>query len=101
MNESDQKPIITDSEFSDALGSNPKLDFIFKQFFTSPAMVAKKPINGHRMWTKYDSERYTPSEYEVVEDMWDHEHCSVCYYKIKPKMSYWENSEGHILCDQC
>src|SRR4029450_8153374 len=92
---------LTDPKFADPLGTSPLLDFAERVFASSPAMVKKEPVNGHRMWTKFDESRYNATEYDIVAGMWDHEHCSVCYERIADGDRYWENSESHILCPQC
>jgi hypothetical protein len=90
-----------EGNWRDALGDAPKHDFVKRVFACSPAMVKKEPVNGHRMWSKYDPARFSIEEYEVVEGMWDHEHCSVCWQKIQTGNPYWLNSQNFILCPGC
>jgi hypothetical protein len=77
-------------------------DFQQVTFSTRPALVAREPVNGHRMWKDYHGEPYDESKFDLVEGMWDHEHCSVCWFSIQDKHTYWQN-EGRIqlLCDAC
>ncbi len=76
--------------------------FVQRIFSTRPALVARAPVNGHRAWKDYHGEPFDTNEFELVEGLWDHEHCSVCWFTITDGYSYWEN-EGRIqvLCDAC
>ena len=93
--ESDEK------QWRDALGNSPARDFTLQIFSCKPAMVKKEPVNGHRMWTQYDSSKFSEKEYEIVPGMWDHEHCSICWMKISEGDPFWQNSAKHILCPSC
>jgi hypothetical protein len=59
-------------------------------FSSRAALVAKEPVNGHRMWQEYRGEPYDKSKFDLVEGMWDHEHCSACWFTIKDGYTYWE-----------
>ena len=77
-------------------------DFVQRTFSVRPALVAKEPVNGHRMWKDYHGEPYDKSKFDLVEGMWDHEHCSVCWFSIKEGFTYWENAKRiKLLCDAC
>ena len=90
-----------DKLWTDMLGAEPKRDFVLRTFNSSPAMVKKEPVNGHRMWTQFDPERYTKEEWDIVEGMWNHEECSICLIHIDEADPYWVSSENHILCPGC
>jgi hypothetical protein len=76
--------------------------FVQRTFFSHAALVAKQPVNGHRMWKDYHGEPYDKSEFDLVEGMWDHDHCSICFFTIKDGFTYWENTNRvRILCDAC
>ena len=86
----DEVEDIFDKEFSKAI------------FHPYPALVSKKPVNGHRMWKAHYGGEYDKQEFELIEGMWDHEHCSVCRFKITDGYSYWENKNKiKLLCDEC
>lgn len=93
--------MISEQEWIDALGGEAKGDFVLQTFRKSPAMVAREPVNGHRMWTKYDPAVFDERVYELVPDMWDHEHCVICWDKILDGDGFWENGDGRILCEEC
>jgi hypothetical protein len=77
-------------------------NFVQRAFSSHPALVAKEPVNGHRMWKDYHGEPYDTSKFDLVEGMWDHEHCSVCWFTIKEDYTYWENEKRiKLLCDAC
>ncbi len=77
-------------------------NFVERTFFSHPALVAKEPADGRRMWQDYHGEAYDTSKFDLVEDMWDHEHCSVCWFTIKDGYTYWENGNRiKLLCDAC
>jgi hypothetical protein len=81
---------ITDRQFSQ------------RTFSSHAALVAKEPVNGHQVWSDYHGEPYDTSKYDLVEGMWDHEHCSVCLFSIKDGYTYWENRDRiKLLCDAC
>lgn len=92
---------LTDRKFAEPLGERPLLDFTARIFVVGPAMVRKRPVNGHRLWTRLDPERFNEDDYEIVEGKWDHEDCVVCWTRISPGDEYWENSERHVLCAAC
>ncbi len=77
------------------------MDFALLTFAKSPAMVKREPVNGHRMWTKFDPAEFNERGCELVPDMWDHEHCRICWLSIQDGDGFWENSEKHILCLEC
>ncbi len=90
-----------DQYWRDALGESPARDFKHQIFACRSAMVKKKPVNGHRMWTEFDPTTFSDAEYDIVPGMWDHEHCCVCWDSIKQNDSYFENSQKRILCPNC
>lgn len=51
----------------------------------------------------FTGQEYDPSEYELVVDAWDHEHCWICHAKIEVGDSYWASvePEGYELCHGC
>lgn len=80
------------------------LDKKFAQtvFSPYPALVRKEHVNGHRNWMPYNGGGFDESKYEIVEEMWDHEHCSICDYKIREGNTYWFNKDRiRLLCDEC
>ena len=90
-----------DEYYVTSLGEELTLDFHPHLFHAAPAMVKKDPVNGMRMCTKYDPEKYSPEEYDIIEGMWDHEHCAVCYAKFVDGDTYMVNSRDQILCEDC
>ena len=76
--------------------------FVQRTFTAHAALVAKKPVNGNRMWTDYHGQAYDESECDLVEGMWDHDHCQICWFRITDGFTYWENSKRiNLLCDVC
>lgn len=76
--------------------------FVQSRFSSHAALVAKRPVNGHRMWTDDRGEPYDKSEFDLVEGMWNHEHCSICWFTIKDGFTYRENTNRiTLLCDAC
>jgi hypothetical protein len=76
--------------------------FLQNIFRPIPALVSKKRINGPRMWKPYQGGEYDPDAYELVQNMWDHEHCSICNFTILTDHTYWLNDNGvRLLCDEC
>ena len=71
-------------------------------FIPYPALVRRELVNGHRNWEPYYGGEYNKEKYDLVKDMWDHEHCSICNFKITTGKTYWFN-KNHIrlLCDEC
>ena len=91
-----------DDYYRKAFAEIPRRQFKQVIFAPRPALVAKEPVNGHRMWQDYHGEPYDASRFDLAQGMWDHEHCSVCWFSIQDGHTYWEN-EGRIqlLCDAC
>ena len=73
-----------------------------RTFSSRPALVSKERVTGLRNWKDYHGEPYDESKFNLVEGMWDHEHCCICWFSIKDGYTYWGN-EGRInlLCDAC
>lgn len=72
---------------------------IFKPY---PALVSKEPVNGNRMWSPHYGGDYDKEKFDIVDNMWDHEHCSICDFKIKDGHSYWSNAKRvRLLCGAC
>lgn len=79
-------------------------DRVFTQtiFFACPALVQKELVNGCRMWQPYQGGEYDEGTYDLVEEMWDHEHCSICNARIAAGNTYWFNRDRiRLLCDEC
>jgi len=73
-----------------------------RSFSSRPALVVKEPLNGYRTWQDYRGEPFDKSKFDLVEGMWDHEHCSVCLFTIKDGYTFWENDRRiKLLCDAC
>jgi len=80
----------------------PDKQFAQETFRPIPALVSRKRIHGHGMWKPYHSGEYDKETYELVQNMWDHEHCSVCNYKILQDHTCWlNNNAARILCNEC
>jgi hypothetical protein len=76
--------------------------FVQRTFASHAALVAKKPVNGHRMSADYQGQAYDELEFDLVEGMWDHDHCGLRGFKITDGFTYWENSgRVKLLCDAC
>ena len=77
-------------------------DFDQVDFSSSPALISKKLVKGHRMWKAYKGGNYNQEEFDLVEGLWDHEHCSLCEFKIMDGHTYWHNEDRiQLLCDEC
>jgi hypothetical protein len=77
-------------------------EFSQSTFRACPALVSKVLMNGQRMWKPYYGGEFDRNQFDIVEGMWDHEHCSVCNFKITGGYSYWENKNRiKLLCDEC
>lgn len=76
--------------------------FVRRTFASRAALVAKKPVNGNRTWADYQGQAYDESQFDLVEGMWDHDHCNVCFFSITDGFTYWENADRiKLLCDAC
>ena len=90
-----------DDYYRKAFGERDR-HFVQRTFASGPALVSKEDIDGHRMWTIYDGKPFDASKFELVEGMWDHEHCSICWFRIEDGHTYWENDRRSTLfCDAC
>jgi hypothetical protein len=76
--------------------------FVQQTFASHAALLAKEPVNNHRILQDYHGEPYDASKFDLVEEGWDHEHCSVCFFTVKDGHTYWENGDRiKLLCDAC
>lgn len=73
-------------------------DFIHMEFQPIPALVSRAD-RGH--WQRYHGQAFDEAEWELVPEMWNHEHCEVCREHIEPGMTYWASSLDTFLCDRC
>ena len=83
---------------------NDTVDRVFTQtvFHSYPALVSKERVNGYRKWEPYSGGEYDKEKCELVEGMWNHEHCSICSFGIVDDHTYWVNAGRiSILCDEC
>jgi hypothetical protein len=62
-----------------------------------PDLVNKKDGS----WKPYTEGEYDEEKFEIVDGMWDHEHCDICNFSIGEDYTYWVNSDSNILCDEC
>jgi hypothetical protein len=91
-----------DACFREAFAGIRDPNFVQRTFLTRPALIAKEPVNGHRMSKDYHGGPYDQSKFDLVEGVWDHDHCSVCWFKIRDGHTYWENGRRiKLLCDAC
>jgi len=67
----------------------------------SPLVLAKRPVDGYRLEREYTGGEFDADELDLVQGRWDHEHCIVCYFRIEPGYTYWQNGDGLIVCDVC
>jgi hypothetical protein len=71
-------------------------------FKTINALELIERPNNNKICTAYHGGRYDKGKYKLVKEMWDHEHCSICYYTILPGYSYWVSAnKKEFLCDEC
>lgn len=77
-------------------------DFVQRAFSPRPALLAKEAVHGRRMRKDYNGGEYDEAKFELVEGMWEHEHCSICWFTIKEGHTFWENRDRiKIMCDAC
>jgi hypothetical protein len=76
-------------------------DFVHRVYDLAPALYTQ--TESGKKWERYQGQQYVRDDTQwIVPDGWDHEHCSVCGWRIGPGDSYWENAGGIILlCDEC
>ena len=67
---------ISDQHFLTAIADILDPNFVQRTFHPRPALIAKKPVSGHRLWKEYKGEPFDPNEFDKVEGYWDHEHCT-------------------------
>jgi hypothetical protein len=70
-------------------------------FAPRPALRARMPMNGYRVEREYTGGDFSSEEWELIDGRWDHQHCTVCYFRIEPDHTYWSNGQGLIICDTC
>ena len=82
--------------------------FAHRAFTPRPSLELRAASDEGDVWRvarPYDGGPHDPGGAEVVEGGWDHEHCDVCWVKIRPGDWYWPNVDeagGHVdLCEQC
>jgi len=92
----------TDKASTQAFAEIRDRHFEQRTFSSRPALVAKETANGCRESKDYHDGPYDRAKYELAPGVWDHDHCSVCFFSIKDGHTYWENhSRIILLCDAC
>jgi hypothetical protein len=76
-------------------------DFVHKEFAPKPGLVSPASDAGGTVIEPYSGQPFDPEEKRLVQGVWDHEHCGVCFYSIGEGETYWENTDHFILCDAC
>ena len=98
MKEKPTDPQTGDDNFARIANFN----FTRKIFQRYPSLRAKQSKNGWACSKPYKGEPYDKVEFMLVDDGWNHEHCSFCSIKIDDKVPYWANEkEVIILCEDC
>jgi hypothetical protein len=93
---------ISETHFRAAIADILDYNFVQRTFHPRPALIATKPVSGHRMWKEFKGEPFDPNEFQKLDGYWDHEHCSICWFRIVDGHTYWENTDAvKILCDAC
>lgn len=76
--------------------------FVRKTFISIPALITRQPVNGHRLWIPFHGDDYDREQFDIVNDTWEHEHCSICFFKIDVDYTYWASKKrSSVLCDEC
>jgi hypothetical protein len=71
-------------------------------FHPRSALSAAKPVKGHRTWKEFKGDPFDPNEFQKADGYRDHEHCSICWFRIVDGHTYWQNADAvKILCDAC
>ena len=73
-------------------------DFVQKVFQPISALV-KRDHPGY--WRRYAGRPFDEAGWKLVPEVWDHEHCDVCFARVAPGMTYWASSDNTFLCDMC
>ena len=73
--------------------------FVLRMFQPYPCLSALDSSG----WVPYRGQSFDPSQWELIEGGWDHEHCDVCTTRISDGASYWANDgPEHVdLCATC
>jgi hypothetical protein len=72
-----------------------------RTFSVHASLVAKETVIGQCFWKEYDGGSYDHAQFELVEGMWDHEHCSICFFSITEGFTYWENENRKKTFMRC
>jgi hypothetical protein len=87
-------------QFREALLAITDRQFEQRTFSSRPALITKKPASDPRVLHEiqdYRGQHYDPSNFEFVEGLWDHDHCSECGFEITAGHTYWENPKNSIV----
>jgi hypothetical protein len=72
-----------------------------KTWKPSPALRGQ---DGHT--TQYHGQEYDPSQFELIENGWDHDHCEFCWVTIDANHREGAETEGYTngiywICSEC
>ncbi len=62
---------ISEDHFRAAIADILDRNFVQRIFHPRPALIAKKPVSGHRMWKEHKGEAFDPNEFEKVDGYWE------------------------------
>ena len=111
----DYKGIWGNEYYDDQFNCISGHEFAQKTFVSGDALVSISPVppselpkHQHARLYKdgnaaipYEGQSYDPARFKLVKAFWDHEHCVVCQSSIEDQNTFWENSDGKLLCDAC
>jgi len=67
-------------------------------FQSQPALFNKK----EGVCQAYNGGEYDKTKFDLVDGMWDHEHCDICGFSIREDYTCWVNTNNvNMLCDEC
>ena len=73
-----------------------------KQRWTPTAALVQK--NGTT--SQYIGQEYDPNDYDLIEDGWTHDHCSICWFtlhesEVSEENTGWTDGKRKWLCCEC
>ncbi|MGB0281826.1 MAG: hypothetical protein ACPGAE_06585 [Neptuniibacter sp.] len=82
-----------------------EVEWCRSQEWVQLAFVPRDAIKQKHSWTEHKEGKAAPEGGEVIEGGWEHEHCQVCWWKIResdnPEIGVGYTNGNQWLCTEC
>ncbi|MCI5142677.1 MAG: hypothetical protein D3909_13340 [Candidatus Electrothrix sp. ATG1] len=82
-----------------------EVEWCRKQKWEKATFAPRDAIKQKHSWTEHKEAKAVPVGGEIIEGGWEHEHCQVCWWKIResdnPEVGVGYTNANQWLCVEC